>query len=56
MIQSSVEDRIVILVDDGIASGATVIAAARWLRKQGPKQLTIAAPIAQPQGADLLKK
>jgi putative phosphoribosyl transferase len=56
LIQSSVKDRIVILVDDGIASGATVIAAARWIRKQGPKQLTIAAPVAQPQIVDLLKK
>jgi putative phosphoribosyl transferase len=55
LIQSGVKDRIVILVDDGIASGATVIVAARWVRKQGPKQLIIAAPVAQPQAADVLK-
>ena len=51
-----IQDRTVILVDDGIASGATVIAAARWIRKQKPGKLIIAAPIAQPNAIDLLKK
>jgi putative phosphoribosyl transferase len=51
-----IKDRIVVLVDDGIATGATVIAAARWIRKQGPSQLIIAAPVAQPQTVELLKK
>jgi predicted phosphoribosyltransferase len=41
-----IRDRIVIIVDDGIASGATMIAAVRWVRKQRPKQLIIAAPVA----------
>ena len=36
----------VILVDDGIATGATMIAAARWIRKQYPRRLIIAAPVA----------
>lgn len=56
LVQSSIRNRIVILVDDGIASGATVIAAARWIKRQGPKHLTIAAPVGQPQSEDLLKK
>jgi len=41
-----IKRRIVILVDDGIATGATMIAAARWVRKQSPKRLIIAVPIA----------
>jgi putative phosphoribosyl transferase len=52
----NIKDRSVVLVDDGIATGATVIAAARWIRKQQPRQLIIAAPVAQPQAADLLKR
>ncbi len=36
----------IILVDDGIATGATVIASARWARKHHPSTLTIAVPVA----------
>jgi putative phosphoribosyl transferase len=48
-------DRIVILVDDGIATGATMFAAARWIRKQEPKRLIIAAPVAPKQVVKRLK-
>ena len=41
-----IKDRNVILVDDGIATGATVIAAERWMRKHEPKRLIIASPVA----------
>ena len=41
------EDKTVILVDDGAATGATLIAPARWLRmKHTPKRLVIAIPVA----------
>src|SRR5215211_7732658 len=50
-----IKDRIVILVDDGIATGASVIAAARWIRKYKPKRLTIAAPVAPKQVVKSLK-
>ncbi|MGB6532010.1 MAG: phosphoribosyltransferase family protein [Candidatus Nitrosopolaris sp.] len=41
------EDKTVILVDDGASTGATLIAAARWLRmRHTPKRLIIAGPIA----------
>ena len=46
----------VILVDDGIATGATMTAAARWIRKQEPKRLIIAAPIAPKQVVKRLKE
>ena len=51
----SLQGKVVILVDDGIATGATVIVAARWIRKQNPKHLIIAVPVAQPQTVDILK-
>ena len=50
-----ISGRTVVLVDDGIATGATVIAAARWLKRLGPAKLVIAAPVAQPQAVELLK-
>lgn len=41
-----IEDRTVILVDDGIATGATLRAAAQALRQQHPRRIVIAAPAA----------
>ena len=40
-----VDGRQVILVDDGLATGATMRAAARALRQQRPKRLVIAVPV-----------
>jgi putative phosphoribosyl transferase len=51
-----ISDRTVILVDDGISTGATMIAAARWIRKQKPKRLIIAAPVAPKQVVERLKE
>ena len=46
-----------ILVDDGAATGATLIAAARWLkRKRTPKRLIIAVPVAPKDTVKLLKQ
>ncbi|KTD23478.1 phosphoribosyltransferase [Legionella lansingensis] len=40
------ENKIVILVDDGIATGATMRAAIKALRQQNPAQLIMAIPVA----------
>jgi putative phosphoribosyl transferase len=50
-----IRDRTIILVDDGIATGATMFAAARWIRKQEPKRLIVAAPVASKQVVKRLK-
>src|SRR5215208_313408 len=55
-IEYKIKDRTVILVDDGIATGATMIVAARWIRKQEPKRLIIAAPVAPRQVVERLKE
>jgi putative phosphoribosyl transferase len=44
-----------IIVDDGIATGATVIASARWARKHHPSTLTIAVPVAPSQSVESLE-
>ncbi len=49
-------NKIVILVDDGAASGATLIAAARWLRKQNPTKLIIAIPVTSKDTFEILKQ
>jgi len=43
------KDRVVIVVDDGVATGATTRAALRAIRKRSPKKLILAVPVA-PQG------
>lgn len=50
-----IRGRTVILVDDGVATGATVIAAARWVRKQKPALLVIAVPVAPAQTIEALR-
>ena len=46
----------VILVDDGIATGATILAATQWLKKkESNKKLIIAVPVAPKDIADKLK-
>lgn len=47
----------VILVDDGAATGATVIAASRWIKKNSPKsRLMIGLPVAPKKTIELLQK
>jgi putative phosphoribosyl transferase len=51
----AINGRNVILVDDGAATGATIIVAARWIKTQNPTRLIIALPIASKKAAKLLK-
>jgi predicted phosphoribosyltransferase len=43
-----VEDKTVILVDDGLATGSSMRAAVQALRQRGPRELVVAVPIAAP--------
>jgi putative phosphoribosyl transferase len=46
----------IILVDDGIATGATMFAVIKWLGKQHPKRLVVAVPVAPKDTFDKLKE
>jgi predicted phosphoribosyltransferase len=50
-----VRDRTVILVDDGLATGATMHAAIQALRQQRPAGIVVAVPTAAPETCDELR-
>jgi putative phosphoribosyl transferase len=50
-----VERRIVILVDDGLATGATMLAAARAIRKLRPQRLIVAVPVAAREACEYFR-
>ena len=50
-----IEGMIVILVDDGIATGSTIRAAVQALRQQAPKQIIIAVPTASSDAREMLE-
>ncbi len=50
-----VRGRVVILVDDGVATGSTMRAALAGLRQQDPKQIIVAVPIASKSVVQKLK-
>jgi putative phosphoribosyl transferase len=47
--------RIVIVIDDGLATGSTMIAALHSLRARSPKKLICAVPVAPPDTLDKVK-
>jgi len=51
---ADVRGRTVILVDDGLATGATMLAAVRALRVQQPARIVVAVPVASPDVCELL--
>lgn len=50
------QNRIVIVVDDGIATGSTMIAALRAVRANRPKKLVVAVAVASPQAARSIER
>lgn len=46
---SDLKGRAVLLVDNGVRTGSTVLAAVRALRRVGPARVVVAAPVAAPE-------
>jgi putative phosphoribosyl transferase len=51
-----VRGRTVILVDDGLATGSTMLAAVQALRKLGPARIVVAVPVASGDTCQLLQE
>lgn len=51
----SLENRVVVLVDDGLATGSTMRAAIAAVRQRRPAKVVIAVPVAAPETCDELK-
>ena len=52
----SLQGKIVILVDDGVATGATTIASLRAIRASNPSQIILAVPVAPPDTVEKLRQ
>lgn len=50
--EPEVRGKTVILVDDGLATGSTMRAAASALRQQGPARIVVAVPVSAPETCD----
>jgi putative phosphoribosyl transferase len=46
----------VIIVDDGLATGSTMLAAVRALRQQGAKRIVVAVPVSPPGTCDAMRR
>ncbi|HSB57829.1 MAG TPA: phosphoribosyltransferase family protein [Nitrosopumilaceae archaeon] len=50
------EGKTVVLVDDGIATGATMFVAVQWVKKQKPKQIIVVIPVGPKDTIEKLKE
>jgi putative phosphoribosyl transferase len=50
--EPDVQGKTIILVDDGLATGSTMRAAAAALRQQNPARIVVAVPVSAPQNCD----
>jgi predicted phosphoribosyltransferase len=50
-----VKGRVAIVVDDGVATGSTAVAALRWARARGAERVVLAVPVAPPQSLERLR-
>ncbi|MFH1016503.1 MAG: phosphoribosyltransferase family protein, partial [Chloroflexota bacterium] len=54
--ETSVEGKTAIIIDDGLASGYTMVAAVKSMRKRKAAKIVVAVPVASGSAYDLVKK
>jgi putative phosphoribosyl transferase len=52
----SLRDRTVVLVDDGLATGSTMLAAVQAVRTQRPRRIVVAVPVASREAHDAMNR
>ncbi|GEM_PF-385146 len=52
----SLRDKNVILVDDGMATGSTILVAIEFIRKEKPKKIIVAVPVSHTEALERVKK
>ena len=50
------KNKIAIIVDDGIATGSTMLAAIKEIETQSPKKIVVAVPVSPPDIADVIRR
>lgn len=54
--QARIADRSIIVTDDGIATGSTMIAALQIVKTQGPRELIVAVPVGSPDRLEQVRQ
>ncbi|MFZ9518854.1 MAG: phosphoribosyltransferase [Silvanigrellaceae bacterium] len=52
----SLANKTVIVVDDGVATGATMRAALMWVRRKQPARIIAAVPVASREGVEMMRR
>jgi putative phosphoribosyl transferase len=53
---TEIKGKTIILIDDGLATGATMLAAARAILKQAPARLVVAVPVSSSEACDYFRR
>ena len=53
---NDLRNKTVIIVDDGIATGNTILSSIKMLRKKKVKKIVVAVPVSPPESANFIKK
>ena len=53
--QVELNEKVAVVVDDGVATGGTAVAALRWARLHGAARVILAVPVAPAEGVDRLR-